>query len=128
MRQPARLPPRGACACNHIARVLFVPRRVGDDEFPFRRGKIAVCHIDRNALFAFGFQSVGQDGEVYGFFQTFAFAGFQVLIWSDSRACCRRAVVRSGAFAVIDAACCSEAERGIVLCRHIFFLICLKGF
>lgn len=67
----------GACARNHIARVLFVPRRVGDDEFPFRRGKIAVCHIDRNALFAFGFQSVGQDGEVYGFFQTVAFAGFQ---------------------------------------------------
>ena len=47
-------------AGNHIAGVLFVSRRVGDDELAFVRREIAVGHVDGNALFAFGLQSVEQ--------------------------------------------------------------------
>ena len=58
-RQVARRSARG-----HVARVLLVPGRIGDDEFAFRGRKIAVGHVDGNALLAFGLQAVGQQGEV----------------------------------------------------------------
>ena len=41
-------------ACGHIARILFMSRRIGDDELPFGCGEIAICDVDRDALFAFG--------------------------------------------------------------------------
>jgi hypothetical protein len=50
----------GRCARHHVACVLFVARRVGDDELAFRRGEIAIRDVDRDALFAFCFQTVGQ--------------------------------------------------------------------
>jgi hypothetical protein len=35
---------------------------VGDDEFPLGRGEVAVGDVDGDALFAFGLESVGEQG------------------------------------------------------------------
>ena len=51
-------------ARHHVARVLDVPRGVRDDELPARRREIAIGHIDRDALFAFGAEAVGEVGEI----------------------------------------------------------------
>src|ERR1700722_2000970 len=40
---------------HHVARIVLVTRRVGDDEAPPRRAEIAISDVDRDALFAFGF-------------------------------------------------------------------------
>ncbi len=69
---------RGRSARDHVARVLHVSRRVGDDELAFRRGEVTICHVNRDALFALGAQTVGEIGEidlaatgdVGGFFQS----------------------------------------------------------
>ena len=55
----------GGGACGHVARVLFVARRIGDDELPLGCGEIPVCDIDRDALFAFCAQSIGEQREVH---------------------------------------------------------------
>ena len=44
---------RRGCAGDHVAGVLDVSWRVGDDEFAFGRGKVAVGHVDGNPLLAF---------------------------------------------------------------------------
>ncbi len=49
---------------RHVARVLLVPGRVGDDELAFRRREVAVRDVDRDALLAFGLQSVGEQCEI----------------------------------------------------------------
>ena len=48
----------GGGARHHIAGVLLVPGRVGNDEFAPGRCKVAVGHVDGDALLAFGFQPV----------------------------------------------------------------------
>ena len=54
----------GGRAGRHVARVLLVARRIGDDELAFRRGEIAIRDVDRDALLAFGAQAVGQQREI----------------------------------------------------------------
>jgi hypothetical protein len=49
---------------DHVARVLLVARRVGDDELARSRGEIAECDVDRDALFAFRFEAVEALGSV----------------------------------------------------------------
>ncbi len=49
---------------DHVARVLLVTGSVGDDECPVCRGEIAIGDVDRDALFAFGAQAVGEQGEI----------------------------------------------------------------
>ena len=51
-------------AGRHVARVLLVPRRVGQDELAAARREIAVRDVDRDALLAFGAQAVGEEREV----------------------------------------------------------------
>ena len=51
-------------AGRHVARILFVSRRVGDDELAFRRREVAVGDINGDSLLALGPQSVGQQREV----------------------------------------------------------------
>ena len=48
----------------HIASVLHVTGCVGDDEFTFGSREITVGDIDRNALLAFLFQTVGQQRRI----------------------------------------------------------------
>ena len=45
---------RGGRAGGHVARVLLMPGRVGQNEFAFGRGEIAVRHVDGDALLALG--------------------------------------------------------------------------
>ena len=54
----------GGSAGGHVARVLLVARRIGDDEFPARSFKIAVGHVDGDALLAFGAQAVGEQRKI----------------------------------------------------------------
>ncbi|KAG0741057.1 hypothetical protein G6F24_016823 [Rhizopus arrhizus] len=49
---------------DHVARVLLVPWRVGNDEFARRRGEVAIGHVDGDALLPLGFQPVGQHREI----------------------------------------------------------------
>ena len=51
-------------AGHHVARVLNVAGRVGDDELPLRRGEVPVRHVDRDALLPLRSEPVGQQGEV----------------------------------------------------------------
>ena len=51
-------------ARDHVARVLHVAGRVGDDELAARRGEIAISDVDRDPLLAFGAQAVGEIGEI----------------------------------------------------------------
>ncbi|MNL84284.1 hypothetical protein D3C87_2122110 [compost metagenome] len=39
---------------RHITGVLFMPRRIGNDEFALLGGEIAIRHVDGNALLALG--------------------------------------------------------------------------
>ena len=54
----------GRRAGDHVARVLHVPGRVGDDELAPRRREVAVRDVDRDALLALGAQAVGEQREV----------------------------------------------------------------
>src|SRR5918995_1304543 len=49
---------------GHVARVLLVAGRVGDDELAAVGREVAVRHVDGDALLALGLQAVGQEGEV----------------------------------------------------------------
>jgi hypothetical protein len=49
---------------DHVAGVLFVSGTIGNDEFPPVCAEVTVGHIDGDALFAFGFESVEQEGIV----------------------------------------------------------------
>ena len=54
----------GRRAGHHVARVLHVARRVGDDELATRRREVAVRDVDRDALLALGAEAVGEQREV----------------------------------------------------------------
>ncbi len=66
-----------AGAGDHVAGVLHMTGRVSYDELAFRRGEIAICDVNCDALFALGAQAVGEvrqinlaaTGDVGGFFQ-----------------------------------------------------------
>ena len=55
---------RGRSARDHVAGVLHVAGRVGDDELAARRGEVAIGDVDGNALLALGAQAVGEVGQV----------------------------------------------------------------
>ncbi len=55
----------GARPSDHVARVLHVPRGVGDDELATRRGEVAVGNVDRDALLALGPKPVGHECQVH---------------------------------------------------------------
>ena len=55
---------RGRRAGDHVARVLHVAGRVGDDELALRGREVAVRDVDRDALLALGPQAVGEQREV----------------------------------------------------------------
>ena len=51
-------------AGRHVARVLHVAGRVGDDELAPRRGEVAIGDVDGDLLLAFGLQAVDQQRQV----------------------------------------------------------------
>ena len=54
----------GGCAGDHVAGVLNVAGRVGNDELAPRSGEVAIGDIDGDALLALGAQAVGQERQV----------------------------------------------------------------
>ena len=52
------------CAGRHVARVLLVAGRVGQDELASRGREVAVGDVDGDALLALGPQPVGEEREV----------------------------------------------------------------
>jgi hypothetical protein len=50
-----------ACGGHHVAGVLLVPGRVGNDEFAKRSCKIAIRDVNGDALLALGNETVGQE-------------------------------------------------------------------
>ena len=54
----------GGSTSNHIAGVLDVSRGIGNDEFAFWRGKVAVGHINGDALLALVLKTVCEEAEV----------------------------------------------------------------
>ncbi len=54
----------GGRAGGHIARVLLVPRGVGDDKFALFGREVAIGHVDGDALLALSLQAVHQQRQV----------------------------------------------------------------
>jgi len=55
---------RGRGASDHVARILFVPRGIGDDELALLGREKAVGDIDRDPLLALGGEAVYEQREV----------------------------------------------------------------
>jgi hypothetical protein len=53
-------------AGRHVAGVLLVPRRVGENELPPRGREVPVGDVDRDALLPLGLEAVGEEREVDG--------------------------------------------------------------
>ena len=51
-------------AGRHVSRILFMSRRVGNDEGSALRGEEAIGDVDRDALFPLGFEPVDQQREI----------------------------------------------------------------
>jgi hypothetical protein len=57
---------RSGRAGGHVAGVLLVTRRIGDDEFTMGGGEVAVRDIDGDSLLALGAQAIGELSEING--------------------------------------------------------------
>src|SRR3546814_4500361 len=55
----------GRGAGHHVARILLVPRRVGDDELALFGGEEAIGDVDRDPLLPLGGQPVDEQREIY---------------------------------------------------------------
>ena len=55
----------GRGSCDHVPRILDVPRRVGYDELSLRRREVAVGDIYGDALLALCPEAVCQEGEIH---------------------------------------------------------------
>ena len=100
---------------DHVAGVLLMPRRVGDDVFARAGREIAICHVDGDALLALGLQTIGEQGQIHRFHATLLRCsgdggegvgedGFGVEQESPNQ----------GALAVIDAAAGEKAQQPVV--------------
>ena len=112
---------RGRCAGDHVAGILLVARRVGDDELALLAGEIAIGDIDRDPLLAFGRKAVDQQCEV----DRFALRAVAIAVGLE----CGELVVENlprlieqpadqGRLAIIDAAAGDEAQQFLVLLRY----------
>ncbi len=99
------------CAGRHVARVLLVAGRIGDDELPLRRREVTVRDVDRDALFALGAEAVGQKSKIdmtaAAVCRSFGNAGKLVLV--DALRIVKQASDER-TFAVIDAAGCGKTQ------------------
>ena len=102
----------GGGACDHVARVLDMARRIGNDEFPARRGKVAVGHIDRDALLTLGAEAVGEESQIHNGIASAARAfldGYE-LVLENTLGVVEQASDESG-FAVINRTGGGEAKK-----------------
>ncbi len=104
---------------RHVARVLHVPWRIGDDELPPRRREIAIGDVDGDLLLALGLESVDEEREIERAARPRAGAllvllgGFELVLVDQRRIVQQPADQR--ALAVVDAAAGEEAQQGAIL-------------
>ena len=55
---------RRRCARHHVAGVLLVTGRIGDDELALGGREIAIRHVDGDALLALGLEAVGEQRQI----------------------------------------------------------------
>ena len=91
-------------------------RGVGDDELAGLGRKVAIGHVNGDALFAFSFQTVGQQRQIDGGASGTLFQRVQ-LVGQDGAAVKQQAA-NQGALAIVHAACSQEAQ-GLV--SDLFF-------
>ena len=89
-----------------------MPRGIGDDELPTWRRKIAVGHVNGDALFPLGPQAIGQQSQIHVLIAPFLGKAFhrRELVLEDGFGVVEQTSNKSG-FAVIDGAGSSEAEK-----------------
>ena len=111
-------------AGNHVAGVLFVSRSVGDDELAVVGREIAVGYVNGDTLFAFGFQTVEQQGIVdvlagisYSF--AVAFEGIQLVFVQFLTV--EEQTADEGGFSVVYRTGCQEAQQ-------VFLFVFLQKF
>ena len=109
-------------ARRHVARVLHMAGRIGDDELPPRRRKIAVGDVDGDLLLALGLQSVDQQGKVErrcpaGARTALAMPGALHLILEHQMRIVEETADQR-AFAVVHAAAGEKAQEAAILLRR----------
>ena len=114
---------------DHVACILFVSRRIGDDELAPVGRKITVGHIDGDALFAFGLQTVAQQGVidvVAGVAAAFAVPLKSVELIFVEFFTVEKQTPDKRRFAVVDRACGQEAQQilSFVLRQKFFYAEC----
>ena len=113
----------GRCRGHHVAGIILVPRRVGDDEAAPRGGEEEMRDVDRDALFALGGEAIGEQGEIELVALRAVLAGgcgeIARLIL-EHRAGIVQQPADQGRFAVVDAAAHDQAEQAVgLLARRI---------
>ena len=85
---------------------------VGNDELAARRGEVAIGDVDRDALLAFGAETIGEEREVDGTGGAIhrAFLDRGELIFEGALGVIEQAA-DEGRFAVIDASASEQAEQ-----------------
>src|ERR1700722_1345812 len=97
-------------ARGHVARVLLMAGRVGDDELAASRREIAIRHIDGDALLSLSTQAIGQESEVDLAWRSrsLAFDGLDLVFINGL--CVIKQTPDEGGFAVVHAARGREAQ------------------
>ena len=117
---------------HHVARVLLVPGRVGDDELALLAGEEAVGDVDRDPLFALGRQPVDEKREIDLLaLRAMALAvGFErrELVVEDLLGLVEQPTDERG-LAVVDAAAGDEAQKLLLLlaCEPRAHLVARRG-
>ena len=109
-------------AGRHVARVLLVPGRVGDDEAAPLGGEEAIGDVDRDALLALRLQPIDQQREIHVVAGGAVLAAVarerQQLVLEHQLGVVEQAADQGG-FAVIDAAAGEEAQEARRLLRAL---------
>ena len=110
----------GRRAGHHVAGVLLVPGRVGDDELAALGGEEPVGDVDGDALLALGGQAVDEQREVElvalrSHLLGVGLQGVEMVLEHEMRLVEQSADQR--ALAVVDAAAGDEAQQRLVLVR-----------
>ena len=105
----------GGGAGRHVAGILLMARRVGDDELASAGGEIAIGDVDGDALLALGLEAVDHEGQV----QLAALGAVELalgfeggdLVFQEQLGVVEQAADQR-ALAVVDAAAGEKAEEG----------------
>ncbi len=104
-------------ARRHVARVLLVTGRVGDDELALFRIEEAIGHIDGDALLALGLKTIQQQGEVDFLTCSAVLAGIALkhldLVFEEQLGVIQKSADQGG-FAVIHRAASNHSQHPVL--------------